>query len=186
MLLALGGCPGGFTRETALFGPEEGVAALGERGTLSVPGLPEQPLQIPFERNGSVYDLLVPTPRDLPHQVNRPQVTFIPINETLEEDFIAQIRLSSDEVEGEANFYVFVLRTPRGTLRMVSDPLAVKDEFESSPSDGLCRPNGRSNAECEFNTRADMIEYYATYVRQRLAADCDPSKCEVTVVSEQP
>jgi hypothetical protein len=170
-----------------LFSAEEGDWALGDRGTIRVPG-PRGPRSLPitFERSGAGYLLGRETRDSELGQANAPEVQFVPIDETPEDDFIAQVRITSGDRPGQAIFYVFVLRTERGGLRVFTDPRDVKDEFEPHPSDGLCRPNGRSNAECEFDSRANLIQYYLTYVRDQLIADCDPIECEATIVPEAP
>lgn len=184
-LLALGGCPGGFTRDEALFGAEDGVAMLGDRGALLVPGPLDRTMQYSYERHGATYEFGSEI-WDGSGGLNAPLIQFIPITETPEEDYVAQVRLTAEGIQGEAIYFAFVLRTPRNSLRILGDPLEVRDEFEPSPSDALCRPNGRSNAECEFVTRADLIHYYMSYVRDRLLAECDPNECEATIVSETP
>lgn len=185
-LLALGGCPGGFTREESLFSADEGAPIFGDRGIIVFPTAIDHPMPVPFERHGAFYEFAWLDAHSLERGLNQPQVQFMPITETPEDDYVVQARLTASTMPGEALFFAFVLRTPRGSIRVLGEPLEVKDEFEPSPSDALCRPNGRSNAECEFESRADLIQYYMTYVRDRLAAVCDPNKCEATVIPETP
>ena len=185
-MLALGGCPGGFTGERALFAPSEGAPILGDRGVLLFPTGSEHRLPHTFERAETGYDFAANAMDDeMRRMAHTPRLHLIPINETPEDDYIAQIQLSSRIGERDAIYYAFALRAGPNSLRVLFDPREFKeDEFEASPSDTLCLPNGRSNAECEFESRAAMIGFYLTHARENLNRPCDPEDCETLIVPD--
>lgn len=98
------------------------------------------------------------------------EVMFVAIDETSEEDYIAQINLGRHDDDGVAYAFVWAMGM---RFRMYPDPLAVAEDGEVEES--FCQATG--DAECRFESRADAIGYYLRVVYPRFVhGDAQPQR----------
>lgn len=154
--LALSACA--FGSEEPLFADRDGVRLFGENETLMWNERPEgEAFRVSFTRDGAGYLM-----RKVDESSDPPiRVLFVPIRETPEDDYVAQVQLGRDGADGVA--YAFVWRNGHG-YRVFADPRAF-DGGAPAEASRYCQAVGQG--ECHFASRADLIGYYRTIVHPR-------------------
>lgn len=127
-LALLGGCA--FGAESALFAPEDGVAAFADASRWTWVESAGERIDIVFHAEGEGRYTIAPTSG----QESLPGVIFTPIAATPEEDYIAQLRLGA---EADGVVLAFLWRTETG-YRAVVDPGPLTREDDLSAADPFC------------------------------------------------
>lgn len=152
LAVALSACA--FSSAHPFFGDNEAVALFGNGQTLSWRESSE----------GEVFNVqLVPSGKGyILNRIDEPDehpmhATLIPIADTPEDDYVAQVRINN-EPDDVTTAYGFVWREGGG-YRVFADPVGFDGDRQAPPSaERFCQAQGQG--ECEFATRADLLGYY--------------------------
>jgi hypothetical protein len=159
LALIVSGCA--FSSEHPLFADSDAELLFGETQTLSWHDRSEREVfNMRFDRVGQAYNMnRVDEPDERPLQA-----TFIPIADTPEQDYVAQVRLnSSSGAEGVA--YAFIWREGDG-YRVFADPMGFSAERQAPEGSAqFCSP--MRQGECQFASRADVLGYYKQMIYPR-------------------
>lgn len=161
--LVVSGCA--FSAEHPLFSDSDAELLFGETQTLSWHDRSEGDVfNIRFDRAGQGYIMnRVDEPDERPLHA-----TFVPIADTPEQDYVAQVQLGASPGE-EGVAYAFLWREGDG-YRVFADPMGFNADRQAPEGSGqFCRP--MRQGECQFASRADLLGYYKQIVYPRFVHD---------------
>lgn len=159
LALVVSGCA--FSSEHPLFADADGEALFGETQTLSWHDRSEgDAFNIRFDRRGEGYIMnRVDEPDERPLRA-----IFVPIPDTPEQDYVAQVRLGSPS-DSDGVAYAFLWREGDG-YRVFADPLGFDGDRQApAASSQFCHP--MPQGECQFASRADLLGYYKQMIYPR-------------------
>lgn len=159
--LALGGCA--FGSDPGFFEETEGRQILGRGGTLAWTEYPVgNAFDVLFESRGNFYLMTPPSvATDAPMAV-----LFVPIPETLEEDYFAQVEI--DDL-GSGVAYAFVWREG-DSYRVLREPRAIVSANNGvvPSTEAFCELG--QYGQCGFESRDALLGYYMEFVYPQLVA----------------
>lgn len=148
--LALGGCV--FSSEQPFFREDEGVAALGQGAEYAVFDAPSfENEHVVYRRSGAGYDIVVSEKGG----ARMPRVLFVPITDTPQEDYVAQIALDRDD---SARAYAFMWRVDSNWHVVIAPSAFPAWSVGAASSVDLC-PR-RDFDECHISRREALLTFY--------------------------
>lgn len=142
-----------FSSERPLFDARDGATPIedGAQFYWREDGRSDDARRVVYRRLGAAYEL---TPVEDAEPEDRMEIVFVAVPETPEDDYIAQVKLFTDE---DVRAYAFMWRTEAG-FRIVASPGVVEGATGEAALARYC--GARINSECRFDRAEDVVAFY--------------------------
>lgn len=145
---ALGACA--FWADRALFDENDAAQPIADGARFAWIENGAMQDRVSYRRVGAGYEVAPVGENDDPPM----RVWFFTVNETPEEDYIAQVAMRQGESE---RFYAFMWRTAEG-YRLIAGPRALEDAGGQEALSRRC--SARPSGECRFDRADDVVALY--------------------------